>query len=196
MGIYFRKSRSSGPFRFTVTKRGFSSSVGGGPFRLTANSKGRVRSTARIPGSGIYASSSFGPKRRRGQASHGQASQRQSSRRGLVSGHPVIAVALCVVALWFLTHNWFVVLGLLVLLIGGSAILTAFAKKTISEQPSLNQPTEAAAREGDTSYPTAQPQAVGGTAETGGAWSVFQRAFKRGMQEELDGREQPSTPPR
>ena len=60
MGFKFRKSKSAGPFRFTLGKKSFSSSVGGKIFRIGINSKGKVRMTSRIPGTGISYTHSFG----------------------------------------------------------------------------------------------------------------------------------------
>ena len=54
MSWQFRKSKGFGPFRFTLSKRGVSGSVGAGPFRVSANSRGEVRRTIRIPGTGLY----------------------------------------------------------------------------------------------------------------------------------------------
>lgn len=54
MAWRFRRSTKIGPFRFTATKRGFSTSVGVPGARIGLNSKGEVRATGGIPGSGIY----------------------------------------------------------------------------------------------------------------------------------------------
>jgi Protein of unknown function (DUF4236) len=57
MGIMtwqFRKSRTSGPFRFTFGRRGVSTSVGFGPFRISLGADKRIRRTIRVPGTGIY----------------------------------------------------------------------------------------------------------------------------------------------
>ena len=53
MGLRFRKSKNFGPFRFTLSKTGISSSVGVKGFRVTKTASGRVRTTASIPGTGI-----------------------------------------------------------------------------------------------------------------------------------------------
>ena len=62
----FRKSKKVGPFRFTVTKRGLSTSFGGGPLRLSRGADGKVRRTLRVPGVGVYDTKVIGqpPKRR------------------------------------------------------------------------------------------------------------------------------------
>ena len=57
MGImtwHFRKSKTSGPFRFTFGKRGVSTSVGFGPFRISLGADKKIRRTIRVPGTGIY----------------------------------------------------------------------------------------------------------------------------------------------
>ena len=50
----FRRSTKIGPFRLTATKRGFSTSVGVPGARIGINTKGQVRATGGIPGTGIY----------------------------------------------------------------------------------------------------------------------------------------------
>lgn len=54
MGLRFRRSIGFGPFRLTATKSGLSGSVGVPGARVSVNSKGQVRRTVGIPGSGIY----------------------------------------------------------------------------------------------------------------------------------------------
>ena len=53
MGFQFRKSKSFGPFRITVSKSGISTSVGIKGLRVTKTADGRVKTTASIPGTGI-----------------------------------------------------------------------------------------------------------------------------------------------
>ncbi len=48
MGLTFRRSRSAGPFRFTLSKRGLGASVGVGPFRLGRSVTGRRTTLFRI----------------------------------------------------------------------------------------------------------------------------------------------------
>jgi Protein of unknown function (DUF4236) len=52
--VQFRKRKKAGPFQFTVSQRGISTSVGAGPLRFTLGADGKVRRTVRIPGAGIY----------------------------------------------------------------------------------------------------------------------------------------------
>jgi hypothetical protein len=54
MGLRFRRSTRIGPFRITATKSGFSTSVGVPGARVGINSKGQVRRTVGIPGTGVY----------------------------------------------------------------------------------------------------------------------------------------------
>jgi hypothetical protein len=52
--VQFRKSKKIGPFRFTVSQKGISTSAGAGPLRISKGADGKVRRTVRIPGTGIY----------------------------------------------------------------------------------------------------------------------------------------------
>ncbi|MDA0590550.1 MAG: DUF4236 domain-containing protein [Planctomycetota bacterium] len=52
MGWHFRKSISVGPFRFTLTTRGISVSIGAKGFRTGINSQGRKYTSMTIPGTG------------------------------------------------------------------------------------------------------------------------------------------------
>lgn len=54
MGWTWRKSKSFGPLRLTLTKSGISASLGAGPVRFTRAADGSVWRTVRIPGTGIY----------------------------------------------------------------------------------------------------------------------------------------------
>lgn len=65
MAMRFRRSKSSGPFRFTLGKKSFSSSVGGKIFRVGISSTGKIRTTSRIPGTGISFTTTFGGKKGR-----------------------------------------------------------------------------------------------------------------------------------
>lgn len=53
MGVRFRKSIKSGPFRINLSKSGVGWSVGGKGFRYTKTATGRTRRTYSIPGTGI-----------------------------------------------------------------------------------------------------------------------------------------------
>jgi hypothetical protein len=52
--VTFRRSKKFGPFRLTVSPRGMSTSAGVPGFRVSANSRGEVRRTVSVPGTGIY----------------------------------------------------------------------------------------------------------------------------------------------
>ena len=52
--VTFRKSKKVGPLRVTLSPRGVSTSAGVPGFRVSTNSRGEVRRTVSIPGTGIY----------------------------------------------------------------------------------------------------------------------------------------------
>ncbi|KKF02902.1 hypothetical protein A5739_24290 [Mycobacterium colombiense] len=52
--MQFRKTKTLGPFRFTLTQRGLSVSAGAGPLRFSRAADGTVRRTLRLPGTGIW----------------------------------------------------------------------------------------------------------------------------------------------
>lgn len=52
--VGFRKSKKVGPFRFTLSKRGISTSAGAGPLRFSRGADGKYRRTVRLPGTGLY----------------------------------------------------------------------------------------------------------------------------------------------
>lgn len=63
MGFRFRKSFKLGPFRFTASKSGISSSFGVKGFRVTKRADGKTQTTVSIPGTGIsHVSTSGGAK--------------------------------------------------------------------------------------------------------------------------------------
>jgi hypothetical protein len=63
MSWQYRKSKKVGPFRFTASKRGISSSVGFGPYRVTRRADGGYQRTVRIPGTGIRNTTRIGSTR-------------------------------------------------------------------------------------------------------------------------------------
>ena len=73
-----RRSIKVGPVRFNVSNSGFSTSIGNKLARVTVNSKGQVRTTQRIPGTGIYNTTLVNPKRSSSQA--GYAAQQADSQ--------------------------------------------------------------------------------------------------------------------
>lgn len=50
----FRKSKKVGPLRVTLSPRGVSTSAGVPGMRVSANSRGEVRRTLSVPGTGVY----------------------------------------------------------------------------------------------------------------------------------------------
>jgi len=58
----FRKSKKVGPIRVTASKRGISTSVGGKAFRVTKGADGRIRTTIRIPKTGISRTTTHGKR--------------------------------------------------------------------------------------------------------------------------------------
>ncbi|MGO9154603.1 DUF4236 domain-containing protein [Mycobacterium sp.] len=52
--VQHRKRKKVGPFQFTISQSGISSSVGAGPLRFSLGADGKVRRTIRVPGAGIY----------------------------------------------------------------------------------------------------------------------------------------------
>ena len=66
--VGFRKSKKFGPVRITASKSGLSTSVGVKGLRVSANSKGQVRRTVSVPGTGIYDTKQIGSTRSRTSA--------------------------------------------------------------------------------------------------------------------------------
>ena len=62
MALRFRRSAKFGPFRLTATKSGLGASVGAPGARVSVNSKGEVRRTVGIPGSGLYDTELVNPR--------------------------------------------------------------------------------------------------------------------------------------
>lgn len=52
--VQFRKSKTFGPVRITVSKKGIGGSIGAGPVRVGIGADGKVRRTIRVPRTGIY----------------------------------------------------------------------------------------------------------------------------------------------
>ena len=53
MGIMFRRSKSFGPLRLTLSKRGLGASVGAGPIRIGRGATGRRTTSVRL-GKGLF----------------------------------------------------------------------------------------------------------------------------------------------
>jgi hypothetical protein len=54
MAWRFRKTKSFGPLRLSLTRRGVGASIGFGPLRYSLGPDGKIRRTRRIPGTGVY----------------------------------------------------------------------------------------------------------------------------------------------
>lgn len=52
--MQFRKTKTFGPLRLTLTQRGISVSAGAGPVRFSRAADGTLRRTLRLPGVGIW----------------------------------------------------------------------------------------------------------------------------------------------
>ena len=98
--VQFRRSKKVGPFRFTVSQRGLSSSIGGGPFRVGLGADRKIRRTIRIPRTGIYDTKVSGATRRR--------------RRS--AGHPILALLLCLLVLGVAIAYWKVILTITIVI--------------------------------------------------------------------------------
>ncbi len=68
--VTFRRSRKIGPFRITASPRGLSLSGGVPGARVSVNSRGEVRRTLRIPGTGIYDVKKINPATPRTDQAH------------------------------------------------------------------------------------------------------------------------------
>ncbi len=64
MGLRFRRSAKFGPFLLTATTSGLAASVGAPGARVSVNTKGQVRRTVGIPGSGLYDTELVNPRGR------------------------------------------------------------------------------------------------------------------------------------
>ncbi|MBQ4397609.1 MAG: DUF4236 domain-containing protein, partial [Clostridia bacterium] len=76
MGLRYRKSYKSGPFRVTISKSGVGWSVGGKGFRYTKTANGRTRKTYSVPGTGISYVTESGKKNN----SQSQTTQKSTSK--------------------------------------------------------------------------------------------------------------------
>jgi hypothetical protein len=54
MAWRFRKTKTFGPLRLVLSKRGVGASIGFVPLRYSLGADGKVRRTRRIPGTGVY----------------------------------------------------------------------------------------------------------------------------------------------
>lgn len=71
MGLRFRKSINlGGGFRVNLSKSGVGYSWGGKGYRVTKTAKGKTRTTASVPGTGISYTQEFGGKKKNGTSGH------------------------------------------------------------------------------------------------------------------------------
>ncbi len=89
MSWRFRRSTKIGPFRLTATKRGFSTSVGVPGARIGINTKGQIRATGGIPGTGVYDTEIIG------HVGGAKSAQTRSSHRASDDGddNPIVQIA-------------------------------------------------------------------------------------------------------
>jgi hypothetical protein len=104
--VHFRTSKSIGPFRFTLSKRGLSTSVGAGPLRLSRGADGKVRRTIRVPGMGIYDTSVISPPVKHPHPSDygsthaaGVQPQPPTNKRGLIIAGSIVGVVILLLLL-------------------------------------------------------------------------------------------------
>lgn len=90
MSFRFRKSFKFGPVRYTVSKSGISSSIGGKSFRITKTAKGKMRMTSSIPGTGISYSSQLGSSKKARSGS--KPSRRTSTSNSLPTSFEAVGV--------------------------------------------------------------------------------------------------------
>lgn len=101
MGFRFRKSKKIGPVRVSLGKKGISTSIGIKGFRVGLNSKGKVRTTVSIPGTGISYTSTFGDNKRKGHRSSSGRRQTYNNRSNqtTVSTSTVVIILVSFIAL-------------------------------------------------------------------------------------------------
>ncbi|GLP83646.1 hypothetical protein TUM20984_50660 [Mycobacterium antarcticum] len=169
--------------RFTLSKRGIGTSVGGGPFRIGVGATGQVRRTVRIPGTDVYNTKVVGRSRRR-------------ARGGWTDRHPFLTLLLFGLAIWFIVANWkglleFSLAAVLLVLIGAfvwgcgksvyESVLESRAEKHSDEQDAP------AATDGDEQIP--QPYEGGEVVpQRKGAWASFTTSFMTSLRNGLQPR--------
>lgn len=140
MGLNFRRSKKFGAARFTLSKSGISASVGGKFFRVGVNSKGKVRRTISIPGTGISYTSTVGGKKRKKRRSPNTYSAKQTN----ISSEVVTTIVLCLMVIIFISFFYaqismsetfgkkliWIAIGVLVLAIGGFVLYKLKSNKT------------------------------------------------------------------
>ena len=110
MGIRFRKSVKIGPFRFTASKSGISSSIGFGGARITKRADGRIQTTAGIKGTGIHYTEVH-------KTSHSKETQTEVYEKP-VKKHPILK------GLFF---GFFIILGICLMMVSPFAGVTCIS---------------------------------------------------------------------
>lgn len=111
MGFRFRKSIKIGPARINLSKSGVGYSIGTKGLRYTKPAKGKSRTTASIPGTGISYTTSTGSKRKSNKSA-AQTSGYSSATNSGGSLPVVLGVLAALVVIYLLREYW---LGLLLL---------------------------------------------------------------------------------
>ena len=63
MGMKFRKSKSFGSVKVTISKSGVGYSIGGKGFRVTKKAGGGTRTTISVPGTGVSCTKDYKAKK-------------------------------------------------------------------------------------------------------------------------------------
>lgn len=129
----YRKSKNAGPFRFTLSSRGISSSVGFGPLRLTRGASGRISRTIRIPRTGLSSTKTLGRQSRRPS----RQAQLRSGRRHHHAGR-VVLLSLLTLAL-IGQFPW-----ILIVLAVGLVVVCAFMGVKRLSRPTVAGPSQTA----------------------------------------------------
>lgn len=119
MGFHYRRTKSKGPLRVSVGKRGVSASVGTKGFRVGITSSGKIRTTNSIPGTGISYTNTFGGKRRKEGKGVSTYSSPSSYQGNAQINYPVnksitksaVYILLSVLsAAFIIKHHWWILL--------------------------------------------------------------------------------------
>ena len=132
MGFRFRKSYKWGPFRFTASKSGISTSVGVKGARITRTARGTTRATASIPGTGLSWVEETGKKKKPAGSAGGE---RRMSKK----------------------TKWIIGIVAAMMLFGG--VSSRGEKTTVTVTPAPSEPVRAAVvAVTDAPTPTATPE--------------------------------------
>lgn len=129
MSAQFRKSKKVGPFKVTASKSGLSLSTGAGPLRWSANTRGEIRRTTRLPGTGVYSTKKVaqlsGNKTAKStpQDSDEKAKvTRAEYKTNMVVStifFAIVAAIICGILSWLLGFSWWIIgIGIAIVVIG------------------------------------------------------------------------------